>query len=44
MVMNKIMIEKDVRKKDFFNVTVLDRSVYDNLTGKFLNVDFATSE
>ena len=41
---NKIMIERDSRKQGFFNITVLDRTVYDSLTGKSLSAEYATSE
>ena len=41
---NKLMIEKDQRKKGFFNLTVLDKAVYENLVGKSISVDYPVSE
>ena len=41
---NKLMIKKDTRKKGFFNLTILDRQIYENLLGKSLTVDYPASE
>ena len=41
---NKLMIEKDMRKKGFFNLTILDRQVYENLIGKALIAEYPVSE